>query len=58
MEGTTDTKLYRQLQATKSAALRLGPLHPNRKDAAFVRYRHYARLWGREEDGIDGRQTG
>jgi hypothetical protein len=43
-----DTKLYRQLQATKSAALRVGPLNPARKDAAFIRYQHFARLWSRE----------
>jgi hypothetical protein len=53
VDGTNDTKLYRQLQATKSAALRTGPLHPGRKDAAFIRYRHFVRLWSREagEDG-------
>lgn len=54
MDGTNDTKLYRQLQATKSAALRIGPLHPNRRDAAFIRYRHFARLWSREAEGDDG----
>lgn len=54
MDGTNDTKLYRQLQATKSAALRVGPLDPSRKDAAFIRYRHFARLWSREAGADDG----
>ena len=54
MDGTNDTKLYRQLQATKSAALRTGPLHPGRKDAAFIRYRHFARLWSRESGEDEG----
>ena len=54
MDGTNDTKLYRQLQATKSAALRTGPLHPGRKDAAFIRYRYFARLWSREAGADDG----
>lgn len=40
-----NAKLYRQLQATKSAAERIGPLRPNRRDPAFVRYLHFARLW-------------
>lgn len=54
MDGMNDTKLYRQLQAIKSAALRIGPLHPNRRDAAFIRYRHFARLWSREAGADDG----
>jgi hypothetical protein len=57
VDVTNDTKLYRQLQATKSAALRIGPLHPGRKDAAFIRYRHFARLWGREVGAEGGAQS-
>jgi len=52
VDDAIDTKLYRQMQATKSAALRIGPLHPNRRDAAFLRYLHFARLWSRD-DAVD-----
>jgi hypothetical protein len=49
-----NAKLYRQLQATKSAAERIGPLRPTRRDPAFVRYLHYARLWNQASgDGDD-----
>jgi len=49
-----NAKLYRQLQATKSAAERIGPLRPTRRDPAFVRYLHYARLWNQAAgDGDD-----
>jgi hypothetical protein len=56
VDETSNTKLYKQLQAMKSAALRIGPLSPNRRDSAFMRYRHYARLWSREGGEDDGRQ--
>jgi hypothetical protein len=54
VDDAIDTKLYRQMQATKSAALRIGPLHPNRRDAAFIRYQHFVRLWSREDGADDG----
>lgn len=46
--------LYKQLKATKSAAERIGPLSPNRRDPAFIRYLHYARLWNRDVGGEEG----
>jgi hypothetical protein len=49
-----NAKLYKQLKATKSAAERIGPLSPNRRDPAFIRYLYYARLWNREIGGEDG----
>ncbi len=51
MDETSNTVLYRQLQATKSAALRIGPLNPNRRDAAFIRYQLFAQRWSREAGG-------
>ncbi len=48
-----NAKLYKQLQDTKSAAERIGPLSPNRRDPAFIRYLHYARLWNREAGADD-----
>ena len=48
MFDPTNTKLYRQMEATKSAAERIGPLNPNRRDPAFLRYRHFVRLCRRE----------
>lgn len=54
MDETSNTALYRKLQATKSAALRIGPLNPNRRDSAFIRYRHFARLWSREAGEGEG----
>lgn len=56
MDETSNTTLYRQLQATKSAAERIGPLRPNRRDSAFIRYRHFARLWSREAGEDDSQQ--
>jgi hypothetical protein len=49
-----NAKLYKQLQATKSAAERIGPLRPGRRDPAFIRYLHYTRLWNREAGGPEG----
>jgi hypothetical protein len=46
--------LYKQLKATKSAAERIGPLSPNRRDPAFIRYLYYARLWNRDVGGEEG----
>jgi len=49
-----NAKLYRQLQATTSAAERIGPLRPPRRDPAFFRDLHYARLWNQAAgDGDD-----
>lgn len=57
MDETSNTTLFKQLQVLKLAALRIGPLSPNRRDSAFMRYRHFARLWSREA-GEDDSQNG
>jgi len=49
-----NAKLYKQLKATKSAAERIGPLRPSRRDPAFIRYLYYARLWNRDVGGEEG----
>ena len=51
MDDICNTTLYRQLQATKSAALRIGPLNPNRRDSAFIRYQLFAQRWSRVANG-------
>ena len=49
MQDTAGSKLYKQMQVAKTAAVRVGPLRPNRRDPAFIRYQHFARLWNREQ---------
>jgi hypothetical protein len=51
LDDIGNTTLYRQLQATKSAALRIGPLNPNRRDSAFIRYQLFAQRWSRVANG-------
>lgn len=49
MQDTAGSKLYKQMQVAKTAAVRVGPLQPNRRDPAFIRYLHFTRLWNREQ---------
>ena len=49
MQDIAGSKLYKQMQVAKTAAVRVGALRPNRRDPAFIRYQHFARLWNREQ---------